>query len=84
MFDIPEIIKVLRDSGASEMVVKRVEAHFTARTGEILDEMATYFENEILIENKDEDQLKLEQQKGNKEDGCSYNWSCTQRLPNRS
>ena len=68
MFDTPEIIKVLRESGASEEVVERVKAHFTTRMGRILDEMAAYFENEILIENKHK-QLELEQINGNKEDG---------------
>jgi hypothetical protein len=70
MFDTPEIIKVLRESGASEEVVERVKAHFTTRMGRILDEMAAYFENEneILIENKHK-QFELEQINGNKENG---------------
>ena len=43
MFDVPEILRVLKESGASDLVVERVESHFTTRMDQILEDMAQYF-----------------------------------------
>ena len=43
MFDIPEIIAVLKSSGASDEVVEKVSTYFHNRLGEILDDMAKEF-----------------------------------------
>ena len=43
MFDIPEIIEVLKSSGATDEVVEKVSNHFHNRLGDILEDMARYF-----------------------------------------
>jgi hypothetical protein len=43
MFDIPEIIDVLRSSGATEEIVEKVSSHFHNRLGDVLDDMAKDF-----------------------------------------
>ena len=43
MFDIPEIIQVLKESGASEEVVEKVSSHFHNRLGDTFEGMAIHF-----------------------------------------
>jgi len=43
MFDIPEIIEVLKSSGATDEVVEKVSSHFHNRLGDILEDMAKDF-----------------------------------------
>jgi len=47
MFDIPEIIEVLKSSGATDEVVEKVSDHFHNRLGDILEDMARYFGESI-------------------------------------
>ena len=54
MFDIPEIIQVLKESGASEEVVEKVSSHFHNRLGDILEDMARHFGEDIDDENINE------------------------------
>jgi tRNA(Met) C34 N-acetyltransferase TmcA len=44
MFDIPEIIEVLKLSGATDEVVEKVSSHFHSRLGDILEDMAKQFQ----------------------------------------
>ena len=47
MFDIPEIIEVLKSSGATDEVVEKVSSHFHNRLGDILEDMARHFGESI-------------------------------------
>jgi len=47
MFDIPEIIEVLKSSGATDEVVEKVSSHFHNRLGDILEDMARHFGENI-------------------------------------
>ena len=73
MFDISEIVQVLKDSGASYEVVEKVSAYFHNRVGDILEDMAKEFMTseeytEFLLEEKNNSSIganKKEKNNGN-------------------
>ena len=56
MFDIPEIIEVLKSSGATDEVVEKVSNHFHNRLGDILEDMARHFGESIEEEPEEHSQ----------------------------
>lgn len=56
MFDIPEIIEVLKSSGATDEVVEKVSSHFHNRLGDILEDMARHFGENIEEEPEEHSQ----------------------------